>query len=715
MLSDIRSKIIKIILDDGNRKIPPGIIVRKMLDQFPYLLKSKIFNEIEAMKACGALKSFTDNKVALGYIDAEVDLSTRYEGVISINTNHDGYIKLFNEHNELVEEFYVNKIHLNSALRGDLVEFALLKKDCINCLREASVTKVIKRNKSFCVGQIIFDQDNNYQFVPDDNKMYLNVVISNINVANNNDKVLLTFDDIKDDVIYATITRNIGNKYSLGIDIESIVYDNNVPVDFSDAVIQASENLVFEITEKDKKLRRDIRDRKIITIDPATSKDLDDAVFVDKLPNNNYFLSVSIADVSSYVKFNSQLDNSAFERGTSVYLVDRVIPMLPTKISDNLCSLNENEDKFALTCDMEIDHDGNIVDIEVFPSIMKNYHRFSYDEVNGLFTTNFSNCNLDSQIVQSLKYGYELHSILRTRKHQDGYIEFDIKEPLIKLDAKGVPISIDVKKSGLAQKMIEDFMVAANEAVTIFAKDHKLNFIYRTHDKPEAKKINNFLIEAKKIGVLVNIDYASFSSKDFLKLIEKNKNLPISPIISKLLLRAMQKAKYDTSNIGHFGLALNNYTHFTSPIRRYADLIVHRLFWFFIFDKDGSSAKEKAELLSKLNEITKQCNLTEIRQVETERTVNSMKFAEYMSYRIGQKFDGIVSTVTPYGLFIELGNLIEGFVQIRNIGPDFYIYNDTNFTIANKNNTDIYSIGRSVKVEVIYANKEDRRIDFKII
>ncbi|MBR2857649.1 hypothetical protein IKE96_00255, partial [bacterium] len=277
MLSDIRSKIIKIILDDGNRKIPPGIIVRKMLDQFPYLLKSKIFNEIEAMKACGALKSFTDNKVALGYIDAEVDLSTRYEGVISINTNHDGYIKLFNEHNELVEEFYVNKIHLNSALRGDLVEFALLKKDCINCLREASVTKVIKRNKSFCVGQIIFDQDNNYQFVPDDNKMYLNVVISNINVANNNDKVLLTFDDIKDDVIYATITRNIGNKYSLGIDIESIVYDNNVPVDFSDAIIQASENLVFEITEKDKKLRRDIRDRKIITIDPATSKDLDDA------------------------------------------------------------------------------------------------------------------------------------------------------------------------------------------------------------------------------------------------------------------------------------------------------------------------------------------------------------------------------------------------------------------------------------------------------
>ena len=177
----------------------------------------------------------------------------------------------------------------------------------------------------------------------------------------------------------------------------------------------------------------------------------------------------------------------------------------------------------------------------------------------------------------------------------------------------------------------------------------------------------------------------------------------------------MQKAKYDTSNIGHFGLALNNYTHFTSPIRRYADLIVHRLFWFFIFDKDGSSAKEKVELLSKLNEITKQCNLTEIRQVETERTVNSMKFAEYMSYRIGQKFDGIVSTVTPYGLFIELGNLIEGFVQIRNIGPDFYIYNDTNFTIANKNNTDVYSIGRSVKVEVIYANKEDRRIDFKII
>lgn len=715
MLSDIRNKIIKIIQDDGNRKIPPGIIVRKMLNQFPYLLKSKIFSEIDAMKASGELKIFNDNKVALGYIDAEVDYSNLYEGYISINSNCDGYIRLLNDNNEVIEEFYVNKIHLNSALRGDFVQFALLKKDCLNSLREASVTKVLKRNKNICVGQIIFEPNGDYKFIPDDNKMYLNVQISNIDIAKNNDKVLLVFDEIKDGIIYATIKRNIGNKYSLGIDIESIVYDNNVPIDFSDESINDSEKLSFQITEKDQKIRRDIRERKIITIDPATSKDLDDAVFVDKLPNDNYFLSVSIADVSSYVQFNSDLDNEAFNRGTSVYLVDRVIPMLPNKISDNLCSLNENEDKLTLTCDMEIDKLGNIVDIQVYPSIMKNHHRFSYDEVNELFSNNFLSNNLDAEIVNSLRYSYELHSILRKKKYQDGYIEFDIKEPLIKLNDSGIPVSIEVKQTGTAQKMIEDFMVAANEAVTIFAKDHNLNFIYRTHDKPENKKITNFLTEAKKLGIFVNIDYSNLSSKNFLELIDKNKDSPNFLILNKLLLRSMQKAKYDTNNIGHFGLALSNYTHFTSPIRRYADLIVHRLFWFFVFDKNSFSDKDKSDLLQKLSEITKQCNICEIRQVETERTVNSMKFAEYMSYHIGEKYDGIVSTVTPYGLFVELDNLIEGFVQIKNIGSDFYIYNDKNFTISGRNNNKVYSIGTKVKVEVVYANKQDRRIDFKII
>lgn len=713
---NIRDLIIQVIQDDGNRKIPPGIIVRKIIDKFPYISKNKIFQTIDEMIAKEELKTTLDQKVVLGYLDAEVDMSEVFEGTISINSHQDGFISLYDEDNNIIEEFYVNKIHVHSALKGDVVKFALLKKEVPQHeLREASVVEIVKRQKSSLVAEILVD-DESYQVIPDDSRFYLDIEIINLDGIQNNDKVILDIVKYDKNKVITKISKVIGSKNALGVDIESIVYENCVPTNFSEQAILESEKLKFEITSKDSKLRKDIRDRKIVTIDPATSKDLDDAIFVKKLPNDCYLLSVSIADVASYVKPNTNLDEDAFTRATSVYLVDRVIPMLPHNISDNLCSLNPHEDKMALTCDMCINKNGEIIDIDVFPSIMRNHHRFSYDEVNEIFTNNITNANnIDSDILDQLWIGHELHNILRKRKHDLGYIEFDIKEPYIKLNEQGVPIEISVKKSGTAQKMVEDFMVCCNEAVTLFAKQHNLPFVFRTHDKPENKKINLFLIESKKIGFFCEIDYANLKSKDLLYLLEKNKDHTEFKLFNKLLLRSMQKAKYTTENIGHFGLAIDHYTHFTSPIRRYSDLIIHRIFWMYLFDKESYSDSQRIEIKSKLDEITKQCNLCEIRQVETERAVNSMKFAEYMSYHIGQEFEGTISTIVSYGFFVELDNMIEGLVLIKNIGDDFYVFNEQTMTLIGRRNHKVYTLGKKVKIRVIGANKQDRKIDFQVI
>lgn len=713
--SDIKNLIINIVKADG-KKIPPIIIVKKAIDIQPYLSKNKIYDVINQMIANNELKQFPDNKVVLGYINAEPDLSVIYESTISINSHYDGFVNIQDENKVITEEFYVNKINTKGALKGDLVKFALLKKDVgPQSLREAKVLEIVKREKKFFVAEIVLGDDY-YEIIPDDSKIYLQIDISNIDlVKESGEKVLLAINSYDETTLYTSIQKIIGNKASLGVDVESIVYENNVPIEFDDEVLVASEALEFKITDKDKALRKDIRNRKIITIDPATSKDLDDAVYVERMDNGNFFLSVSIADVSSYVTPDSVLDKSAFLRGTSVYLINKVIPMLPFNISDNLCSLNENEDKMSLTCDMEINKDGDIISYDVYPSIMRNHCRFSYDQVNKIFNQQTIDKQVDEEILASLKIARELHHILRNKKHQQGYIEFDIKEPLVKLDENGVPVEITVKESGEAQRMIEDFMVACNEAVTLFANKHEIPFVYRIHERPEMKKINNFLIEAKKLNFYANVDYLALTPKDLLTILDKNKDNENFLLLNTLLLRVMQKAKYSVSNIGHFGLALQNYTHFTSPIRRYADLIVHRLFWMYLFDKESYSDKQRLEVKEQLEEICTQCNAAEIRQVDTERSVYDMKFAEYMSYHIGEIYQGKVDAVTSYGLFVELDNLIEGLVAIKNIPNDYYIYNPETLVIIGRNSHRIFSLGTSVKIQVLSANKHDRKIDFKII
>lgn len=712
--TDIRSLIINVIKQDGNKKIPIGIIVKKIHEINKKIKKDKIFPVIYKMLDDGELVRIFENKVVLGHLNYERDMSKTYSGILSINSAGDGFIKSIENDQEV--EFYVYRKNLLNALRNDEVEFVKLKKDKNeNELEEVAITNILKRSKQSLVVTASLNEKFEFEFIPDDLKFYLKIVLDGEHNFKNGDKLLLKIVDYKNDIAIAKLDKIIGNTNDVGTDVMSILYENGVPMHFSDETIKLSNELKFKITDFDNKYRRDIRDRMIISIDPETSKDLDDAIYVKKLDNGNYFLGVSIADVSSYVQINTSIDEDAILRGTSVYYLNKVIPMLPFNISDHLCSLNQDEEKMCLTCDMEFDKQGNILSYNVFPAIMQNKCRMSYDEVNDFYNNNIKRDGVSEEIYDQLLISKELHEILRTKNITNGYIDFEIKEPKIILDKDGVPIDIQIKKSGIAQKMIEDFMISANQCVTMFANDLNIPFVYRIHDKPEFKKYENFIIESKKLNFKILFDYHTLTPRKVYETLEANKDNENINILRKLMLRLMQKAKYSTQNIGHFGLALQDYTHFTSPIRRYSDLLIHRILWYFVFAKDYYSDEERQVLRNKINDLIDQCNLTEIRQVNSERDINSFKFAEYMSYRIGEEYEGVISAVVSFGIFVELDNTIEGLISIKNLDDDYYTYIPENLTLVGRKNNRIFTIGQKVKIRVISANKMTRKIDFKLI
>lgn len=711
---DIRKLIIDVIKKDGNKKIPIGIIVKKIHQINKKIDKNQIFPVIYKMLDDSELIRIYENKVVLGHINYEKDFSKKYIGVLSINSAGDGFIKSVDDNGNEIE-YYVYRKNLFNALRNDEVEFVKLKKDRENEeLQEVAIINVLKRSKETFVVTANLN-NNEFEFTPDDLKFYLKIKINDISNIKSGDKLLIKIISYEDNIAHAIIEKIIGNVNDVGVDVISILHENDVPMTFSSDTISESNNLKFQITDFDIKYRKDIRERLIISIDPPTSKDLDDAIYVENLNNGNYFLSVSIADVSSYIKMDSCIDKDAISRGTSVYYLNKVIPMLPFNISDNLCSLNQDEDKMCLTCDMVFDKLGNILSYDVYPAIMNNKCRLSYDEVNEYFEHSITNKNIDKKIYDQLLVCKELHRILRKRNIENGYIDFEIKEPKIILDEKGVPIDIQIKQTGVAQKMIEDFMISANQCVTMYANKLDIPFVYRIHDKPDFKKYENFMIESKKLNFKILFDYHNLTPKKVYETLEANKNHENINILRKLMLRLMQKAKYSTQNIGHFGLALEDYTHFTSPIRRYSDLLIHRILWMFVFAKDFYNDKQRIELNSKLHDLIQQCNLTEIRQVNTERDINSYKFAEYMSFRIGEEYEGVISAVVSFGLFVELDNTIEGLISIKNLEDDFYTFIPENLTLVGKKTNKIFTIGQKVKIRVIAANKFTRKIDFKLI
>ncbi len=709
-MNKLDQTVIDFLEKENNRPISKRMLIDKILSVNKELVVKNIFHSLRFLEKNKKIKILQSGKIVLEFNPGKPIDGTNDVGEISINSYGDGFVKTSNNN----EEVYIYRENIKGALNGDTVEFIKTDAPPRKNLDNGIVIKIIKRSKDLFVGEFV-KKDETYNIILDDQKINKKIIIENLSGVVDGHKLLMKVVEYKEESIIVEVIKIIGHKNDVGIDIISILYENKIETEFPKEVLNEALECSKEISFEERSKRKDLSNLPFITIDPETSKDLDDAICVKK-ENDNYRLWVSIADVSHFIKMNSELDKEAQKRGTSIYLVNKVVPMIPHNLSNDICSLNPNEERLTLTCEMLIDNNGNFKFIDVYPSVFINKRRFSYDEVNDFYKNGNNFNNENPEIINVLNTSYELFLILRNNFQKRGYIDFEIKEPKIILDKNEKPIDVVLYQRGDAQMMIENFMVAANEAVTINFQKNDLPFIYRVHDKPDPIKLKNFSIEAKKLGFKIGNEIHDIKPNTIAKWIHENKNNVSSQLTNKLLLRVMAKAEYVTSNIGHFGLASKFYTHFTSPIRRYPDLIVHRLYRMFTFEKHLYNNEQRSYLLSKLDEICKISSKNEQVAVSIEREVNALKFTEYMEKHIGDFFDGIISYITSFGVFIELNNSIEGLCRFNNIKiNDFFKFNESNNTFVGERTHQILSFGTLVKVRVVSANTIAKKIDLEII
>lgn len=509
------------------------------------------------------------------------------------------------------------------------------------------------------------------------------------------------------------VKQVIGHKNDPGMDILSIVVSNGIPTKFPDDVLAEADQVPDTINEKDLVGRRDLREQLIVTIDGEDAKDLDDAVTVKKLANGNYFLGVHIADVSNYVTEGSQLDREAYERGTSVYLTDRVIPMIPQRLSNGICSLNPHVPRLTMSCEMEIDPNGQVVSHDIFPSVIQTTERMTYTAVNQILEEQDEQVmERYQQLVPMFQEMQELHQILEEMRIRRGAISFEDREAKILVEPDGQPTDILLRSRGVGERLIESFMLAANETVAEHFNKRNFPFIYRIHEQPKEEKMQRFFDFASALGIVVRGTKGTITPKDLQKVIENVEDKPESAVINTMLLRSMQQARYSEDNFGHYGLAAEYYTHFTSPIRRYPDLIVHRL--IRSYGQDPSEANQ-TYWKNELPEIAEHSSKMERRAVEAEREVDAMKKAEYMMDKVGEEFEGIISSVVKFGLFIELPNTIEGLIHINELKQDYFHFIENHLALVGERTGLTFKIGQKVRVKVIKADPEERAIDFELI
>ena len=608
------------------------------------------------------------------------------------------------------KDYYVSSDHIANAINGDVVDI-----NVINDQRgEAIVKKVNERNlNNLLVGEFYVKDGKNFVKL-DDEKLKIIVEIKDPKGAVEGHKIVVKVENkiSKTNYYEGTIIRILGHKNDPGVDILSIAARYNITDLYPEEVTRELDDIPTEVTEKDIIGRKDLRDEVIFTIDGDDTKDIDDAISIKKLKNNHYELGVHIADVSYYVKENTALGDEAYNRGTSVYLADRVIPMLPHRLSNGICSLNPNVDRLAISCVMEFDEKGKALDSEIFESVIKSRKQMTYKNVNKIIEENIVPEGYE-EFADDLNLMEELALKIRKQKENAGYIDFEIDEPKIIVDEKGVAIDIQKRIRGEGEKLIEDFMVSANEAVARTIAFMDLPFIYRVHGHPAEEKIDSFLKFINVLGYKVNANLNNVTPKTIQNILIQLKNKKEYSILSKMMLRSMQKAVYDPTNIGHFGLASRYYTHFTSPIRRFPDLTVHRLLRTYLF-RNKINNEVVNYYTSKLPEIALHSSERERAAVECERDVDDMKMAEYMLSHIGEVYIGTIDTVTNFGLYIELPNLIEGMVKIDTLDDDYYFFEENSFSLIGRRTNKRYMLGDKVKVKVVNVNKDKGQIDFEI-
>ncbi|AVK61994.1 ribonuclease R [Lactobacillus sp. CBA3605] len=506
----------------------------------------------------------------------------------------------------------------------------------------------------------------------------------------------------------------IGSVDDPGMDVLQVVYQHDVPSVFPEEVTDEANRIPDYVTEADKAGRNDLTDQPLVTIDGAESKDLDDAVVAWKLPNGNFHLGVHIADVSHYVTENSELDREAFKRGTSVYLTDRVIPMLPRRLSNGICSLNPDVERLAMSCEMEIDQQGNIVNHKISQSVIKSHARMTYDGVNQILEAHDPKTREKyADLVDMFDTMGDLHRILYKNRRHRGAIDFDDNEAKIIVDETGHPIDIQLRVRGLAERMIESFMLAANETVAKHYSLLKVPFIYRVHETPDSDRMLSFFEFVTNFGVNVTGSSKDVKPKMLQDVLKKVAGKPEEAMVSVMMLRSMKQARYADQSLGHFGLAAPYYTHFTSPIRRYPDMMVHRLIRHY--DENGTGEDARAKYRDNLPNIATTTSENERRGVDTERDVDSMKKAEFMADHVGEKFDAVIDSVMKFGLFVELENTVEGLVHISVMDDDYYEYVEKQLALVGRKTKRTFRIGQPVKVQLMRVDKDQREVDFKLL
>ncbi len=627
-------------------------------------------------------------------------------GKLHINKSGNGFVEIGNG----IPDIFIKEAYLNGAINNDFVEVDLVNNKGI---LEYKVLKVLKRDLTNLVGEMV-KRKNKLIFKPDDEKLdiIVNITKESKKQCVEGHKVLVEIiKEISKKNFLGKVTKIIGHKNDPGVDIISIALRHGIEIEFNENVKNELKYIPSEVTEDELKNRVDLTNKMIFTIDGDDTKDIDDAISIEK-DNDIYTLGVHIADVSHYVKIGSSLYESAFARGTSSYLADTVIPMIPHQLSNGICSLNPNVIRLTISCEMKINSKGKVLEYDIFPSYIKSRKQMTYKNVNKILMENVIPEGY-AEYAETLKEMKELASILRKEKESRGYIDFGLDEAKVIQDKNGKAIDIVKRISGDGEKLIEDFMIAANETVATHINNMDLPFIYRVHDIPNTEKIEDFKNLIKQLGYNININTNKITPLTMQQILNDLRDKKEFTILSDMLLRSMKKAIYSTTNIGHFGLALTNYTHFTSPIRRFPDLTVHRLLRTYLFEKriDMETINFNQKYLI---DVATNSSETEVASIEAERDVLDMKMAEYMEDHIGEKYKGIISGVTNFGMFIELENLVQGLVHISTL-DGYYNYVPELLSLVKEDNSKKYRIGDEVYVIVTSASKENSTIDFELV
>ena len=627
-------------------------------------------------------------------------------GKLRINKNGNGFVECE------PEDIFVHSNDLNGAINGDFVEVEI-KTRLNDPEPEGYIRNILKRDLKNVVGEMVKDKKT-LAFKPDDEKLNIAVKLTKESMKGcvEGHKVIISIiKEIGNRTFLGKVEKIIGHKNDPGVDILTIAAKHSIETEFSEDVKRELKNIPDEVCENDLIGRTDLTKEMIFTIDGDDTKDIDDAISV-KRDGKNYVLGVHIADVSNYVKVGSALYDSAFSRGTSSYLADTVIPMIPHQLSNGICSLNPEVIRLTISCVMTIDGNGKVISYDIFPSYIKSRKQMTYKNVNKILDENIIPEGY-GEFADTLKLMHELSKILRQEKINRGYIDFGIDEAKVIQDENGKAIDIVKRVQGTGEKLIEDFMIAANETVAIHISNLDLPFIYRVHDLPNAEKIEDFSNLIKQMGYQIHTNLNKITPVTMQKLLNEFRDKDEFVILSDMLLRSMKKAIYSTNNIGHFGLASKNYTHFTSPIRRFPDLTVHRLLRTYLFENriDMETINFNAKYLI---DVADHSSETEVNSVEAERDVLDMKMAEYMKSHIGEEYEGIISGVTNFGMFVELDNLIEGLVHISTL-DGFYSYVPEMLSLISANKKNKYRIGDRVKIIVTNANKNQGIIDFELV